>query len=162
MRADLIGQRSPHPLVGPAVAGTVVTIDQLAKAAAPHLQSALVAPARNPEYAFGAAGGSALALIVGSVVVLVVFLAVIGRLASRVGVSPALPALIAGGMLGNTLDRIHYGAVRDFLVVPGGIINLADLAVAAGVIALTVTLASRASVRPRALALPPEGNRPVR
>ena len=103
MRAELIGQRSAHPLLGPAVASIVVGIDQLAKTAAPHLQSALVAPARNPDYAFGAVGGSALALILGSVTVLAVFLAVIGRLASRVGVSPALPALIAGGMLGNTL-----------------------------------------------------------
>ncbi|MDQ1480589.1 MAG: hypothetical protein QOI44_1450, partial [Actinomycetota bacterium] len=77
----------------------------------------------------------------GSLLVLGVFLVVIGRLAGRVGISPALPALIAGGMLGNTLDRIRYGSVRDFLVVPGGIINLADLAVAAGVLSLIVALA---------------------
>jgi len=120
---------------------TVVAIDQLAKSAAPHLHSGLIAPARNPDYAFGAVGGSALALIAGSLVVLGMFLAVIGRLAGRVGISPGLPALIAGGMLGNTLDRIHYGSVRDFLVVPGGIINLADLAVAAGVLSLIVALA---------------------
>jgi lipoprotein signal peptidase len=44
-------------------------------------------------------------------------------------------------MLGNVFDRIHYGAVRDFLVIPGGIINLADLAVAAGVISLIVAFA---------------------
>ena len=143
------------------MAGTVVVIDQLAKLAAPHLHSGLLAPASNPDYAFGSVGGSALALILGSVVVLALFLAVIGRLASRVGVSPAFPALIAGGMLGNTLDRINYGAVRDFMVVPGGIVNLADLAVAGGVIALTVALASRVSVRPRAVALSPAGNRPA-
>jgi lipoprotein signal peptidase len=121
----------------------VVAIDQLAKSAAPHLHSGLIAPAQNPDYAFGAVGGSAVALIAGSLVVLGLFLAVIGRLAGRVGISPALPALIAGGMLGNTLDRIHYGSVRDFLVVPGGIINLADLAVAAGVLSLIVTLAAQ-------------------
>ena len=78
---------------------------------------------------------------------LAVFLAVIGRLAGRVGISPALPALIAGGMLGNTLDRIHFGSVRDFLVIPGGIINLADLAVAAGVISLIVALAIQVLLR---------------
>jgi lipoprotein signal peptidase len=140
MRADRLGQRAPRPLIGPAAAGTVFAIDQLAKVAAPHLHTAFVLPARNPEYAFGAAGGSALTLIVGSVVVLAVFLAVIGRLAARVGVSPCLPAIIAGGMLGNTVDRIRLGSVRDFLVVPGGIVNLADLAVAAGVLALVVSL----------------------
>ena len=45
MGAEPIGQRTPHPLLGPAVASSVVAIDQLAKAAAPHLHSALLAPA---------------------------------------------------------------------------------------------------------------------
>jgi lipoprotein signal peptidase len=144
MGVDQIGERAPHPLLGAAVASSVVAIDQLAKTAAPHIHSGLIAPAGNPDYAFGAVGGSALALIVGSVVVLGVFLAVIGRLAGRVGISPALPALIAGGMLGNTLDRINFGSVRDFLVIPGGIVNLADVAVLVGVVALTVALAARA------------------
>jgi lipoprotein signal peptidase len=162
MRADLIGQRSPHPLVGPAIASTVVVIDQLAKAGAPHLHSALVAPAHNPDYAFGSVGGSAPALIFGSVIVLAVFLAVIGRLASRFGVSPALAALVAGGMLGNTLDRIRFGSVRDFLVVPGGIVNLADLAVAAGVISLIVAMAIRSSARPAEIPLSTEGNRRIK
>ena len=141
MRADPFGQRAPRPLIGPAVTATVVAIDQLAKTAAPHLHLGLVLPARNPAYAFGTVGGSALALIAGSVVVLGAFLAVIGRLAAQIGVSPCLPALIAGGMVGNTLDRIRFGSVRDFLVVPGAIVNLADLAVAAGMIALVVMLA---------------------
>ena len=144
MGAEKIGQQTPDPLLGAAVASSVIAIDQLAKTVAPHLHSGLIAPAQNPDYAFGSVGGSALALIIGSVVMLGVFLAVIGRLAGRVGVSPALPALIAGGMLGNTLDRIHYGSVRDFLVIPGGIINLAELAVFVGVVSLAVALAVRA------------------
>jgi lipoprotein signal peptidase len=160
MRANLTGQRSPNPLLGPVVASAVFTIDQLAKIGALHLRSALVAPASNPDYAFGAVGGSAVALILGSVIVLAVFLAVIGRLASRVGVSAALPALIAGGMLGNTFDRINYGSVRDFLVIPGGIINLADLAVAGGVISLGVALTIRSSARPVTIELAP-GNRQI-
>ena len=144
MQAHIRGHLSAGSIAGPAVVAAVVAIDQLAKAAAPYVRSSVIAPAHNPDYAFGSVGGSAIALILGSVVVLGVFLTVIGRLASRVGISPALPALIAGGMLGNTLDRIHDGAVRDFLVVPFGIINLADIAVAAGVISLMVALAIRA------------------
>jgi lipoprotein signal peptidase len=140
-------QRTPDPLLGAAVASSVIAIDQLAKTVAPHLHSGLIAPAQNPEYAFGSVGGSALALIIGSVVMLGVFLAVIGRLAGRVGISPALPALIAGGMLGNTLDRIHYGSVRDFLVIPGGIINLADVAVFVGLVSISAALAKRAPRR---------------
>ena len=68
--------------------------------------------------------------------------------------------LIAGGMLGNTFDRINYGSVRDFLVIPGGIINLADVAVAAGVISLIVALAIR-SARPAVIQLSAPGNRRI-
>ena len=52
--------------MGPVVASTVFTIDQLAKTGAPHLRSALVAPARNPDYAFGAVGGSASVRVIGA------------------------------------------------------------------------------------------------
>ena len=54
-----------------------------------------------------------------------------------------MPALVAGGTVGNTLDRIRFGSVRDFLVTPWAIVNLADVAVAAGVIGLAITLAAR-------------------
>jgi signal peptidase II len=144
MAADRTHLRAHDPLLGAAVASSVLAVDQLAKVLAPHLDSRLIAPAQNPDYAFGAVGGSALALILGSLAVLGVFLVVIGRLAGRVGISPALPALIAGGMLGNTLDRIRFGSVRDFLVIPSGIINLADVAVFVGIIALSVALVVRA------------------
>ena len=63
------------------------------------------------------------------------------RLAS--GSPRSLPALVAGGTIGNTLDRIRIGSVRDFIVLPGAIINLADVAVAAGVVGLAIALASR-------------------
>ena len=96
------------------MAGSVVAIDQLAKTVAPHAHSGFIAPAQNPDYAFGSVGGSALVLIVGSVVMLGVFLAVIGRLAGRVGISPALPALIAGGMLAGWLGS--WLSVRDRVV----------------------------------------------
>jgi lipoprotein signal peptidase len=60
------------------------------------------------------------------------------------GISPVLPALIAGGMLGNVLDRARFGAVRDFIPTPFAIINLADVAVMVGVVALGLGLAFRA------------------
>ena len=53
-----------------------------------------------------------------------------------------MAALVASGA-GNVIDRVRLGSVRDFLVVPGAIINVADLAVAAGVVGLAIALAVR-------------------
>lgn len=46
-------------------------------------------------------------------------------------------ALIFGGGIGNALDRLVFGAVLDYIGVHGGmVINLADLAVVAGLVCL--------------------------
>jgi signal peptidase II len=125
------------------VAATVVAIDQGSKILAAH-GGLGVLPERNPDYAFGIVGGSAPMLILGAVVVLCAFIVVADVLAVRFGISVVLPALVAGGTVGNTLDRIRIGSVRDFLVTPWAIVNLADFAVAAGVIGLVIALATRA------------------
>ena len=125
------------------MAASVVVIDQVTKVAASHGGSAMVLPARNPSYALGIVGGPAPLLIVGSAVVLVAFLVMVDGLASRFEISAFLPALVAGGMIGNTLDRIRFGAARDFLVTPWAIVNLADFAVAIGILGIAFTLAAR-------------------
>jgi lipoprotein signal peptidase len=43
----------------------------------------------------------------------------------------------------RTSNRIRLGSVRDFLATPWAIVNLADLAVAAGLIGLVIALAAR-------------------
>jgi signal peptidase II len=121
----------------------VVVIDQFTKAAAPHLDSAAIVRAHNPGYAFGVLGGPAALLVVGTLVVLGVFLSLIGRWAIQIGVPAIVPALIAGGMLGNVVDRVLLGGVRDFLVTPWAICNLADIAVAVGILALGASVAVR-------------------
>ncbi len=121
------------------VAGAVVLDDQLTKAVAAH--AGLVA--HNPAYALGVVGGPAPLLIVGTVAVLAAFLALVAGPAVALGVSPLAPALIVGGMFGNALDRIRFGAARDFIVTPWAIVNVADLAVAAGMVAFVVTVAWR-------------------
>jgi signal peptidase II len=125
------------------VATTVVAIDQATKIAASHGAPAGFVP-RNPAYAFGIIGGSAPALIIGAAFVLGAFLVVADVLAVRFGISAVMPALVAGGTIGNTLDRIRLGSVRDFLVTPWAIVNLADFAVAIGLVGLVITLAARA------------------
>ena len=129
------------------VTGGLVLLDQVTKSAAVHALAGIVAPPRNPAYAFGIANGSPTELVVVSVAVLVLFLATVGPLAARYGVSPGIPALIAAGTLSNTLDRIRLGAVRDFIVTPWAIINVADVCVIAGIVGLVVTLVRNASAR---------------
>ena len=121
------------------VAGAVVLDDQLTKAVAAH--AGLVA--HNPAYALGVVGGPAPLLIVGTVAVMVAFLALVAGPAVASGVSPLAPALIVGGMFGNALDRIRFGTARDFIVTPWAIVNVADLAVAAGMVAFLVAVAWR-------------------
>jgi signal peptidase II len=121
--------------------GAVVLDDQLTKAAA--TQAGLVA--HNPAYALGVVGGPVPLLIAGTVVVLAAFLAIVVPWALAIGVSPIGPALVVGGMLGNAVDRIRFGAARDFLVTPWAIVNVADLAVATGIAAFVLTVAWRLS-----------------
>ena len=121
------------------VVGAIVLDDQLTKAAA--TQAGLVA--HNPSYALGVVGGPAAVLIAGTIAVLAAFVAFVARPAVAFGVSPIAPALIVGGMFGNALDRIRFGAARDFLVTPWAIVNVADLAVAAGIVAFAVAVAWR-------------------
>lgn len=50
--------------------------------------------------------------------------------------------MIAGGALGNLLDRVRYGSVTDFISVRffSPIFNVADSAIVAGAIIMTVLL----------------------
>jgi lipoprotein signal peptidase len=121
------------------VTAMVVGVDQGTK----FLASGSLPTPHNPDYAFGVIGGSAPALIVGACVVLATFAVVIGRLALHLGIPVALPALVMGGTVGNTLDRVLFGSVRDFIVTPWCIVNVADVAVAAGLTSLAVAFLIR-------------------
>ena len=72
------------------------------------------------------------------------FLGISGMQAGRSALGAAPPwavGLLVGGAASNLLDRIAYGAVRDFLATPWIIVNVADLALVAGL--LGVMLAYR-------------------
>jgi signal peptidase II len=82
------------------------------------------------------------ALAVAAVILIGVWLA---RTKSRL--MGAALGLIAGGALGNALDRVMYGAVIDFLHLHGGSVawldfpysfNLADTAISLGVVLLLI------------------------
>jgi len=122
------------------VAAGVLLIDQASKDVA--VRGEPLVP-RNPDYAFGLVGGSATALVLGSFVVLGLFVVMAYQLVIRLQISPILPALVAGGTLGNAFDRMQLGAVRDFVYTPWAIINVADIAVAVGVLGLALTFTAR-------------------
>jgi signal peptidase II len=122
------------------VAAGVLVADQGSKDVAVH-GSPLVT--RCPDYAFGFGGGSAAMLTIAAIGMLGVFLVVAYQLVARLEVSPILPALVAGGTLGNVVDRVRLGAVTDFVAAPSAILNVGDIAVALGVLGLTFTFTAR-------------------
>jgi lipoprotein signal peptidase len=137
-------------LVALPVVAAIVLDDQVTKAAAAH--AGLVA--HNPSYALGVVAGPEPLLIAGTILVMAAFLGLVARPAMALGVSPIAPALIVGGMLGNALDRIRLGGARDFVHTPWAIINLADVAVAVGIVAFVVAGAWRMyRVRPAVFAV---------
>jgi lipoprotein signal peptidase len=137
--------RTGSPLVA-----AIVVVDQCTKLAA--VQRMRVP--RNPALAFGVGGGSAPMLVALAIVVLAVFSAAVGHAAVRLGIPRAIPALVVGGALANIVDRVRFGAVRDFIALPGVTVNVADLAIASGIVALGAALLVRVVAVERARELP--------
>jgi lipoprotein signal peptidase len=126
-----------------AVMIAVVALDQCAKVAATHVRSAEVIPARNPGMITGWSPVSVSVLIVMSVAVLLGFVGIVGRWAVQLDISPMIPALVIGGLVAHTIDRVRFGAVRDFLATGWLIIDVGDLAVVTGLVALVVAFGWR-------------------
>jgi signal peptidase II len=127
----------------------VVALDQVAKALieanlVPGEQVDVLGPlgltlSHNQGVAFGLAGGGGAALIaltVGAVVLLgVLFARNPGRPWMWVAVG-----LLAGGAIGNLVDRVRQGAVTDFVSVGAWpAFNLADVAITVGVALLALS-----------------------
>jgi signal peptidase II len=104
---------------------------------------------RNEGVAFGIQAGGQTLLIA------VIAIALIGLVAyfARHGSRPLmwLPVgLLLGGALGNIIDRVHEGAVTDFLKLPRWpAFNLADMAITVGVLSLVYVLERRDDPDPR-------------
>ena len=91
---------------------------------------------------FGDSPGAMRWVLTGVSLIIVVVMAVWMWRAQRAWVALALGAVI-GGALGNIVDRLHYGAVADFLDFHVGgwhwpAFNLADSAIVLGVAVLLV------------------------
>lgn len=129
-----------------AVCAAVVALDQGAKAAIEaHLvigeYVGVLGPleltlSHNRGVAFGLAGGAGLKLILFTVVALGVVGYLFAREPRRSGMWLAA-GLVAGGALGNLVDRIRAGAVTDFIAVGSWPpFNLADVSITLGVLLL--------------------------
>ena len=70
------------------------------------------------------------------IVALLAFLRFVAPRAASLGIWPAMPALIAGGMFANLVDRLRFGVTRDFILTPWATVNVADFAAIAGVVGL--------------------------
>jgi len=110
----------------------VVFLDQTSKAGA--WRYVRLYESRNPGLLFGMDAGPRLLLVILSICVIAVFVVSIARVAAQIGASAIGPTLIVGGMLGNALDRLRFGSVRDFIPVAGLIINVADIAIVLGIV----------------------------
>jgi lipoprotein signal peptidase len=129
------------------VVATVMLLDQLTKGLAgllPQQQATgIFLPLRNPQFLLGLGGSSAVLTMLAAMAGIVLFGGVAYRSAVRGRLPAAIPGLLIGGALSNLVDRLLFGSVRDFIATPLIVVNVADLAVAAGLIGLALASAVR-------------------
>jgi signal peptidase II len=102
----------------------------------------------NHGVAFGLAGGGGVLLVAVTLVALGVVAFVFSRDPARKGMWVAT-GLIAGGAIGNLIDRVRLGAVTDFIDLPSWPpFNLADISITVGVILLIVVYMREAEREP--------------
>ena len=129
-----------------ALAAVVFIADQAAKAVVearlvPGEEVDLLGPlgltlSHNRGVAFGLAGGAGAPLIVLSLVALGVVAYLFARNPARPGMWVAT-GLLAGGAIGNLVDRVRAGEVTDYIdLSPWPAFNLADVAITLGVLVL--------------------------
>ncbi len=129
------------------VLACVVALDQLTKHAVEHsivpgeehrfLPGVQLVDTRNRGVAFGFLPGDHVAVTVLIALALLALLAYFARhTARRLMWLPT--GMIAGGALGNILDRVRHGSVTDFVKLPLGWppFNLADASITLGIVIL--------------------------
>ena len=125
----------------------VVVLDQLSKRAIEHsivpgeehrfLPGVELVNTRNHGVAFGFLPGDHVAVTIAIAIAIAVLLVYFARHATR-RLMWLPTGMIAGGALGNILDRVRHGSVTDFVKLPLGWppFNLADLSITLGILIL--------------------------
>ncbi|MET0304646.1 MAG: signal peptidase II [Solirubrobacterales bacterium] len=143
------GSRSRAWGLAGALCALVVALDQAAKAVieanlVPGEKVDVLGPigltlAHNDGVAFGLASGGGLALVALTITALIFVGVLFARNPTRPGMWVAI-GLLAGGALGNLVDRVRAGEVTDYLdVLSWPPFNLADVAITLGVIVLALS-----------------------
>ncbi|MBE5786244.1 MAG: signal peptidase II [Clostridiales bacterium] len=129
----------------------ILGLDRIAKWLLSDVQRVLIpgvlalTPAHNTGMAMGMFQGNALWIVVFSAALLGVFVWLIIGMRPK-GLAALSISLIAGGALGNVIDRLYYGYVIDMieiLFVDFYIFNVADIGVVCGVIGCGISLLFR-------------------
>ncbi len=127
-----------------AFVGLVAVIaDQATKLAATIIatghRSGAVVPVRNHEFSLGVAHASLPVMVLAMAVGIVGLGGYLLRATIRGQVPAWATGLLLGGAISNLADRALSGSVRDFLATPWVVLNLADLAVVAGLLGWLTT-----------------------
>ncbi|MDX6635133.1 MAG: signal peptidase [Solirubrobacterales bacterium] len=128
--------------------GVVVASDQAVKAAIeahlfPGEEVDVLGPlgltlSHNTGVAFGLAGGAGVGLVLVTLAALALIAYVFGRDPERRGMWVAV-GLLAGGALGNLIDRLAAGEVTDYIDLGSWPpFNLADIAITVGVVLMVL------------------------
>jgi lipoprotein signal peptidase len=124
-----------------AVAFGCLALDQVTKAAATSPTAdgwVLVSPTVNADLALGV-GGPPLSIAAVLGLMAAAGAVAVALMLMRQGRLAAWPAgLVAGGAASNAVDRVLQSGVVDWLELPFLYMNLADVAIAAGLVAITV------------------------
>jgi lipoprotein signal peptidase len=97
-------------------------------------------PVTNPEFLLGVAGTVATLMVLAMLAGVVAAALLATRLIQQHKIPGWAAGLAVGGALANTVDRALHGAVQDFLLIGPIVVNLADLAVVAGLTIAGVTM----------------------
>jgi signal peptidase II len=133
-----------------AIAMLVSVVDQATKAHASGLRL-LAVQGRVVANQYGMAGIlvlDRLPMIILASALLLAMVVVGPRILARGKVSAVGLGLLVGGSLGNLIDRIWLGHVRDFIWIPAFVINLADVALIAGALVVVVQVSRRSNRYP--------------
>ncbi len=110
----------------------------------------VICPLRNHELMLGIVGGSVLQVILASIAGLALFAGWVWLASKRAPIPAVAIALVVSGIVGNLVDRLALGSVRDFFDFPGNtVINVADVSLIVGVlIAVGALIVGMARDRP--------------
>jgi signal peptidase II len=133
MNRDAAGMKTTTQLL---VGVSVVAADQLSKLATRHTGCATrLCAVRNDALMLGIGHGPTLQVLLIGLTGLIVFCLWARTIRRRAELPDLAVVLAVAGIVGNLIDRVLLGSVRDFFVIPGDVaINLADVALTVGLL----------------------------